>query len=294
VFRKNRAVLGSGGALLVFSAEATIGNCLFVDNFASSRGGVLVSHVGNTRFINSTFFANTGPGIDGPGLGSGSLAAFESFNQLSPGLATFQNCVVWDDLPLFWNMDASVVNIDHSDVQGGWPGTGNFAADPRFIDADGFDNVIGTADDNLRLCGASLGVDAADNTAVPADIADVDGDGNTAEIVSIDLVGAARMTGGTVDIGAYEGYFSGGACDAPFCFYGDVNASGGVNFMDISAIVQVFKGLPTSITFADADIFPCGGNAMVNFQDVSADVAAFKGTPPCANACSARPPPRAP
>ena len=47
-------------------------------------------------------------------------------------------------------------------------------------------------------------INAGNNTYVPADTADVDGDGNTTEILPIDLAGNARIQGGTVDIGAYE------------------------------------------------------------------------------------------
>lgn len=282
VFRNNNAYFGTGGALFVFDTEATFGNCLFVGNRSHAGGGVLNSGTGNSLFINSTFYGNTT-------IGPGTLAEFYSFNQQSPGQATFHNCVMWNSPPQFVNYDNSVITVTHSGVWGGWPGTGNFATDPRFVDADGADNVIGTTDDDLRLCSTSPGIDAADDAAVPADVADVDGDGNTAETVAIDLSGAARMLGGQVDLGVYEGYFSGGACDAPFCLYGDVNASGVVNFLDIAAIVQVFKGLPTPVTFDDADIIPCGGDGQVNFQDVSADVAAFKGVPPCAGVCNGSP-----
>ena len=50
-------------------------------------------------------------------------------------------------------------------------------------------------------------IDAGDVGAIPADTADIDGDGNTTEAISVDQRGVpfARVTGTTVDIGAVEG-----------------------------------------------------------------------------------------
>jgi hypothetical protein len=89
---------------------------------------------------------------------------------------------------------------------------------PLFTDADGPDDVYGTSDDNPRLQFTSPAIDAGKNSAVPVDIADLDGDGNITEATPIDLSGSPRLmnvgyvtdTGsGTppfVDMGAYETY----------------------------------------------------------------------------------------
>ena len=54
-------------------------------------------------------------------------------------------CVEGQSIPYFDPL------ITFSDIQGGWPGTGNINLEPLFFDADGTDNVIGTPDDDLRL-----------------------------------------------------------------------------------------------------------------------------------------------
>jgi len=122
---------------------------------------------------------------------------------------------------------ANCVTITYSDVRGGWPGVGNIDADPNFVDADGPDNIAGTADDNLRLSADSLCVDAGDNNSVPADTADLDGDANTTEPTPWDIDSRPRISDGdcndseVIDMGAYEfawayiGDFD-GQCDVDF------------------------------------------------------------------------------
>ena len=79
----------------------------------------------------------------------------------------------------------------------------------------GADGVTGTLDDNLRLQPDSPAIDAGDNSAVPADTLDLDGDGNTTEPLPYDLAGNPRFiehprpdsgsgTPPLVDMGAYE------------------------------------------------------------------------------------------
>lgn len=90
----------------------------------------------------------------------------------------------------------------------GIDGGGNLDADPRFADADGPDDMTGTADDDLRLrgpggSGYSPAIDAGDNNAVPVDL--------TTDLAGldrfIDVPGVPDTGDGSapiVDMGAYE------------------------------------------------------------------------------------------
>jgi hypothetical protein len=116
------------------------------------------------------------------------------------------NCILWGNTPAQLDDDpglpGGVAVISYCDVQGGWAGTGNIDVDPLFVQP-------GT--DDVRLAVGSPCVDAGDNDSLPTDDLDLDGDGNTTEPIPFDLGGNARVQGGTVDMGAWEGESEPGA-----------------------------------------------------------------------------------
>ena len=112
---------------------------------------------------------------------------------------TLTNCILWGNTaPTGPQIHGDSPIVTFSDVQGVlWPGTGNINSDPCFVDVDAND---------LRLLSDSPCVDTGDTAALPPDITDLDGDGDTAESIPFDLDGNDRVWNGIVDIGAYE-YF---------------------------------------------------------------------------------------
>jgi hypothetical protein len=120
----------------------------------------------------------------------------------------------------------------YCDVPGGSPGivrkgtvtvtwgAGNIDGDPRFQDAAGPDKVAGTKDDDLHLRAGSSCVDAGNDTAVPADVDDLNANADRLERIPFDLDAKPRFvdhpgTANTgvadaprypqvVDLGAYE------------------------------------------------------------------------------------------
>jgi len=226
-FLRNSALAGGGVSVAsthAVAAPPTIVNCLFSGNEAEEIGGAaFFSPFGVAAFVNCTFAGNVAASGGGLALGPLNPGAFS--------YAALSNCVLWGNRSTDEDEEAQqiyvasptgVVDIGYSDVQG-WTGAlggvGNFGADPLFIDADGEDDIDGTEDDDLRLSWGSPCIDAGDNTAVPADVADLDGDGDTAEPTPLDLNWLPRFvddpntpdTGVNVpgipeivDMGAYE------------------------------------------------------------------------------------------
>ena len=200
----------SGGAVFTDEydiATSIFANCLFSGNVAASSGGALYNG-GRPALANCTFYANTAGASGGGIYGAGSQT------ELS-------NCILWgNEAPSGSAIQGSGALVRYSDFQGGWPGTGNLSSDPLFVDAVGPDGQAGTEDDDLRLRRGSPCIDRGDNLAVPADHADLDGDGDLDERTPLDFAGAPRFLDdpstpnlgvpdppaypAVVDVGAYE------------------------------------------------------------------------------------------
>ncbi len=132
-----------------------------------SAGGGMYNWEGSPTVTNCTFSGNSA-NDDGGGM----------YNYRSS--STVINCILWGNVPdEIYERSSSGATVTYSDVQGGWPGEGNISVDPLFVDADGPDGIAGTMDDDLRLLPESPCIDAGNNYAVPADSADLEGDGNT-------------------------------------------------------------------------------------------------------------------
>ena len=191
IFRGNSAK-SLGGGLYNDWGSPTLINCIFIGNSARSGAGMWCGDSGKPTLINCTLSGNSASYYGG-GMGN---------NESDPVLT---NCIFWGNsdntgVELWAQIsggDAPVVN--YSCIQGligNFGGTGNIGDDPLFVEADGADNIPGTADDNLRLLLGSPCIDAADNSAIPPS-------------VFTDLDGDPRITDGTVDMGAYEGLHQG-------------------------------------------------------------------------------------
>ncbi len=207
-----------GGGIYCSSSSPTIVDNTITGNTAAYGGGVnsyysspIISN--NTISYNST--SSSGGGICSynysfPMITNNVLAFNSSGIYVNTGAPSLRhNCV-------FGNTDYNYTGI--ADPTGT---DGSISVDPLFVRpaSSGPDDQWGTPDDDygdLRLLPGSPCIDAGDNAEVPADVVDLDGDGDTAEPIPFDLAGVSRFiddlstpdTGvGTppiVDIGAYE------------------------------------------------------------------------------------------
>ncbi len=253
----------NGGGILISGAgsptTAILTNCAFSGNSALRGGGIYSSFSDASTVVNCTFNANAAS-IEGGGMHSSSS---------SHPLVT--NSILWantdnngqnDDESAQVYQGGGNPSINYSIVQGGWSGAGGIGvldADPLFVDPDGPDNISGTADDDLRLTGTSPAADAGDNTVVPADSADLDGDGDVAEHTPLDLEGNSRFLDNPfvgdsgvpeppypliVDMGAFE--------YRPPIFVND--DAGGIN--DGSSWADAMNHLQDALDFAEASGIP--------------------------------------
>jgi parallel beta-helix repeat protein len=213
----NSAYYG-GGICSYDSSSPTIANNLIVGNTSSTYAGGIYCWGGSPALANNTIAGNIAA-TDGGGIYCTSsrlviqntIVAFNSSGIYKTGLYSItlrQDCVYAN------------VEYNYSGLPDPTGTNSNISADPLFASVSpGPDGIWGTADDtfgDLRLLAFSPCIDAGNNADVPADTADLDGDGDLTEPLPLDLAGGVRFlddpqvadTGlGTppiVDMGAYE------------------------------------------------------------------------------------------
>ena len=155
------------------------------------------------------------------------------------------NCILWNcgTSPVSDLSPGGELSVTYSDVEGGWPGTGNLDVDPLFVDGDGADNDASTACDNdVHVSLWSPCVGAGDMAAVGMAERDVDGQ-----------VRVYPSEGG-VDVGADE-----------HVIIGDLDADGAVGVGDLAVLLSNY-GAQTGMRYVDGDVDGDGG---VDLSDLS-------------------------
>ena len=182
-----------------------------------------------------------------------------------------RNTIVWNRIR---HSFCEPVDVEYSDVEGGWPGTGNLDADPLFVDAENGD---------LRLAPGSPCIDAGD-PAREANGLDLSGnprwlDGSLDRAMRVDMgafefdhvhldVSGTPTWGGTLTLDT-----SGTAGMAVFLFYGVAPAEivlppYGAVFFDLSAWWD-FLFLGTIPDHRDVPIPPGSGSLDVILQELA-------------------------
>lgn len=184
---KGNVTMGNGGAgLFSNKSTAVLVNTLFYGNSADSNGSAIFNENSTLTVVNSTFSRNqaASSGVITSPVGSTTVVRnsilWENQTNLVPGTfsTTFQYSIV-----------QGLANDPAKGVYG------DEAHNPRFASPDFGD---------FRLLGDSAAINGGLNSLLPADTADLDADGDTAEPLPLDLDRAARVLGGVVDLGAYE------------------------------------------------------------------------------------------
>jgi hypothetical protein len=155
-------------------------------------------------------------------------------NPATPTIANFSNCIVRAPIVV---QSTGRLRATYCNIEGGWPGEGNFDADPRFANAPGINGVFDLNDD-FRLLPGSPCIDAGSNAARSGsgDVAlSTDLDRRDRVVDDAQTPGSGGSRGAIIDLGAYE--FT---PDLPTCPV-DFNGDDFVDFFDYDAFVQAFE-----------------------------------------------------
>ena len=168
----NSASTNGGGA-----HYSTLSNCILTGNSASFGGGAYEGTLSNCTLTRNS--ASSGGGAFYGTLNNCTLAS-NSASYFGGGAysCTLNNCILYYN-PVGGNYDGSRLNYCCTTPLP--TGPGNFTNVPLFVDTNGWAN--------LRLQAGSPGINAGLNVYAPG---------------ATDLDGNPRISGGTVDVGAYE------------------------------------------------------------------------------------------
>ena len=263
-----------GGAIFISHANQSIDNsttligCVFIGNSADFGGAIYNGEFADPIFINCLIRGNEA--LIGGGM----------FNTIGLKFPRLVNCTIVqnvaavgggvanDDFTLL-AISNSIISFNqpdqiaddplaattvlYSNVQGGWPGTGNIDADPLFVDPDGGD---------YRLSSGSPAIDAGNNWGVPIDENDYDEDGVLCELFPVDLDGNPRFNADeadfdpgcgvpvVVDMGAYEYQFD----PADQVTFADLNGDGSVGVKDLLGLLGSWGPCKKGCCLADLDL----------------------------------------
>ncbi|HEY3418403.1 MAG TPA: right-handed parallel beta-helix repeat-containing protein, partial [Armatimonadota bacterium] len=207
----------AAGPVTILSSQVYANTAACGDGNASGANGAGIYSAGTqTNFYNSVLWVNQFSD-DCAGSGAGiyatqNVAIRSSTLVHNAGTAVYAtgsqvslaNAIVWANT---LHDGSGSLQVTYSLVQGGYAGPGNLSVDPQFI------NEI---EGNYRIGPGSPAIDAGDNSAVPADSADLDADGNTAEPLPLDFDQLGRFfdmptradagsgSAPLVDMGAWE------------------------------------------------------------------------------------------
>lgn len=170
VFRNSNA-LGRGGAVFQSGGSPSFTNCLFYGNTATGSGIAMHLTTGSVNCTNCTMASNTQAG----------LTALKSDN----GTHLFRNSIFWNNTADI-SITAGSVDVTNSMLQSGSLPAGAtgtnvlFNTNPLFVD-------MGASNFSIVPCspGTNTGNNAYNST-------------------TIDILGNARLVGGTIDRGAFE------------------------------------------------------------------------------------------
>jgi hypothetical protein len=243
------------------NSDGLMVNCYLHGNYAGGIGGAVDADGANSQveMVNCTIAGNNA------GQNTGGVWARNGAD------VAIKNSILWlnrSGLPqTIAAMQAqasgvgSNITITACTVEGA---AGSPGLDPLFVDGDGSNNAWGDFDDNCHLLEASPAINLGGNAHMPADLYDLDGDGNTAEQIDVDLDGNPRVSDTVIDRGCFE--FQ-AACD----LIGDANEDGDVDLSDLSVTLAHF-GAGNGQTRASGDT---DGDGDVDLTDLSRVLANF-------------------
>jgi len=111
-----------GGGINCSGGTLVLRNTLITGNSCGGGGGGLFCNDCSPSLENVVIFGNTAS--EGGGIYCGNP---------DPSNTDLVNCIIWNNTPQQIHVNSGSVVASYSDIQGGWPGTGNLSTNPMFV-----------------------------------------------------------------------------------------------------------------------------------------------------------------
>jgi parallel beta-helix repeat protein/predicted outer membrane repeat protein len=190
---------GEFGTIIVLGNATVTGNSaddegggIFAGAVPHPSGGELVSAY--VALINSVVAGNdAGSGDDLSANGVKTTLKFTGGNIVGSAAVNFETVT-----------GAPTAQIDGTDQAGLETVFAAVAADPNTLVLAGVLTDNGGPVATVAIANGGIAHNTGDDAELPVDLSDLDGDGNTAEQLPVDARGEARVSGTSVDVGAFE------------------------------------------------------------------------------------------
>ncbi|MCD4735074.1 MAG: right-handed parallel beta-helix repeat-containing protein, partial [Bacteroidales bacterium] len=203
LFSNNTASHGGGGFSIGSFCLLELNNSLITGNIAGFGGGVNGSsnselilrnvEITNNTTQNTPYVTEEGGGLYLSDVNvslinvtiSDNLTATDGgaiYCRLGSNIS-IHNGILWNNIPDEINIESGNVTAEYSDIEGGWPGTGNLDVNPEF-------NDLFTFDYSLHELSPCIDMGTPDTTGL--------------NLPLTDLAGNVRISNSRIDMGAYE------------------------------------------------------------------------------------------
>jgi dockerin type I repeat protein len=281
-------ICNSRGNLTIVNSTISTNSTISISS-TSFGGGGIQNNEGNLTLINSTVtgnYARYGGGIHNHGFNTDAITTINSstistnHSRYGGGMYCYMREIVKIENTII--AGNTVITLE-PDIYPNWTyitGSNNFIGSasincPFLNGVDG--NIVGTIASpidpkfvdppggNFRLLPESPAIDSGNATLLPADIFDLDGDGDLIEPVPFDKVGNRRINSTAPDMGAYAlvSFLS-----------GDANLDGRVTTADLAAVTGHWQESTTAGRI-EGDL---NGSGFVNTADLAAVTGNWQNT----------------
>ncbi len=130
IIKANSATHGGGIRCDGINRSPAITHCTITGNSVSRNGGGIACHLSRPTITHCVITDNSA----GPSSLYGGFYGGGIYNSTTASI-TVSHCIVWGNTAKYGPQISSIGgSISYNDIQGGYSGTGNINADPRFVD----------------------------------------------------------------------------------------------------------------------------------------------------------------